>query len=57
LETEASCSLEEAWNLERPLFIPKEELFPSPPAGVRVEDTVLLAQVRPIPIACCSIPF
>ncbi|KAF8696903.1 hypothetical protein HU200_036545 [Digitaria exilis] len=45
VEAEASCSLEEARNLERPLCIPKEELLPRPPAGVRVEDTVLLAQV------------
>ena len=57
VEAEASCSLEEARNLERPLCIPKEELLPRPPAGVRVEDTVLLAQVRPIPIACCSSPL
>jgi hypothetical protein len=51
IEAEASCSLEEARNLERPLCIPKEELLPRPPPEVRVEDTVLLAQVRiPSPI-------
>jgi hypothetical protein len=46
VEADASCSLEEARNLERPLSIPKEELLPRPPAHVRLEDTVLLAQVR-----------
>jgi hypothetical protein len=46
VEAEASCALEEARNLERPLCIPKEELLPRPPAGTRIEDTVLLAQVR-----------
>ncbi|KAK1665660.1 hypothetical protein QYE76_053819 [Lolium multiflorum] len=45
VEADASCSLEEARNLERPLSIPKEELLPRPPAHVRLEDTVLLAQV------------
>mgnify|MGYP003703348603 CR=1 FL=1 len=51
IEAEASCAREEARNFERPLCIPKEELLPRPPPEVRVEDTVLLAQVRiPSPI-------
>jgi hypothetical protein len=46
VEAEASCTLEEACYLERPLCIPKEELLPRQLAGTRLEDTVLLTQVR-----------
>ncbi|KAJ3670896.1 hypothetical protein LUZ60_008322 [Juncus effusus] len=45
VEATANCSLEDVNYLERPLMIPKEEMLPRPPAGVKLEDQILMAQV------------
>lgn len=45
VEAMANCSLEDVNYLERPLMIPKDEMLPRPPAGVPLEDQILMAQV------------
>ncbi|KAJ1688169.1 hypothetical protein LUZ63_019559 [Rhynchospora breviuscula] len=45
VEATANCSLEDVNYLERPLMIPKEEMLPRPPAGVKLEDQILMAQI------------
>jgi hypothetical protein len=48
VEAAASCALADVNNLERPLLIPKEELLPRPPPGDKLEDLIVMAQVRSI---------
>ena len=36
--------------LERPLLIPKEELLPRPPPEEKLEDLIIMAQVRSNPL-------
>ncbi|XP_020105337.1 acyl transferase 4-like [Ananas comosus] len=45
VEAEADCALDDVNQLERPLMIPREELLPRPPPEVKLEDTILMAQV------------
>jgi len=44
----ASCMLADVNYLERPLLIPKEELLPRPPPEAKLEDLIIMAQVRSI---------
>jgi hypothetical protein len=46
VEAAASCSLADVNGLERPLLIPKAELIPRPPPDEKLEDLILMAQVR-----------
>jgi hypothetical protein len=46
VEAAASCSLADVNGLERPLLIPKTELIPRPPPEEKLEDLILMAQVR-----------
>lgn len=48
VEAAASCALADVNNLERPLLIPKEELLPRPPPEEKLEDLIIMAQVRSI---------
>lgn len=48
VEATASCSLADVNNLERPLLIAKEHLLPRPPPEEKLEDLILMAQVRTI---------
>jgi hypothetical protein len=48
VEAAASCALADVNNLERPLLIPKEELLPRPHPGDKLEDLIVMAQVRSI---------
>jgi hypothetical protein len=46
VEAAVSCALADVNNLDRPLLIPKEELLPRPPPGDKLEDLIVMAQVR-----------
>jgi hypothetical protein len=46
VEAAASCTLADVNNLERPLLIPKEELLPRPPPKDKLEDLIIMAQLR-----------
>jgi len=48
VEAAASCTLADVNYLERPLLIPKEELLPRPPPEEKLEDLIIMAQVRSI---------
>ena len=48
VEAAASCALADVNYLERPLLIPKEELLPRPPPEEKLEDLIIMAQVRSI---------
>jgi len=48
VEAAASCALADVNYLECSLLIPKEELLPRPPPEEKLEDLVLVAQVRSI---------
>jgi hypothetical protein len=48
VEAAASCALADVNYLERPLLIPKEELLPCPPPEEKLEDLIIMAQVRSI---------
>ena len=50
VEAAASCALADVNYLERPLLIPKEELLPCPPPEEKLEDLIIMAQVRSNPL-------
>jgi hypothetical protein len=49
VEAGASCALADVNYLERPLLIPKQELLARPPPEEKLEDLILMAQVRSPP--------
>ena len=45
IEATANCTLEDVNYFERQLMITKEEMQPRPPASVKLEHQILMAQV------------
>ncbi|RLM68896.1 hypothetical protein C2845_PM17G05370 [Panicum miliaceum] len=48
VEAAASCALADVNYLERPVLIPKEELLPRPPPEEKLENLIIMAQIRSI---------